>query len=139
MGIFHLLPEAAEKFEDYFEDNGIESKITKMPLAFIIAFAAYTLILFIEKIAFDSHALIHHESDDDANNTELLSYKSKEIDSEKQNNQKDEDELDENLVEDEIKNLVTTKGKFGSFIQNQTSSNLFNCSQQRRKSQSFFP
>lgn len=121
VGIFHLLPEAAEKFEDYFEDNGIESKITKMPLAFIIAFFAYTLILFIEKIAFDSHALIHHEHDEDPNNTELLSYKSKELNT-KTNQLGNTEEQDDNVVEDEIKNLVTTKGKFGSFIQNQNSS-----------------
>ena len=50
IGLFHILPEANEKLEE----------LTKKPIAFFIGFASYALILFVEKIAFDSLALISH-------------------------------------------------------------------------------
>ena len=49
IGLFHILPEAAEILED----------LSDLPVAHIIAFASYAVILFVEKIAFNSHSLIH--------------------------------------------------------------------------------
>lgn len=49
IGLFHILPESAEKLEG----------LTKAPIAYFLAFASYAIILFVEKIAFDSHSLIH--------------------------------------------------------------------------------
>ena len=52
IGLFHILPESAEKLEG----------LTEAPIAYFIAFASYAIILFVEKIAFDSHSLVHkHE------------------------------------------------------------------------------
>lgn len=49
IGLFHILPEAHESLEE----------LTSAPLAFFLAFASYALILFVEKVAFNSHALVH--------------------------------------------------------------------------------
>ena len=49
MGLFHILPESAELLE----------KTTEFPLAYICCFISYALILFVEKIAFNSHSIVH--------------------------------------------------------------------------------
>lgn len=61
IAIFHLLPEANEGFENYFKKEKMEGFITKIPIAYFLVFFAFTLILFIEKVAFDPHSLIEHE------------------------------------------------------------------------------
>ena len=61
IGLLHLLPESSEIFHE-------EYKI-KFPIAFLISFLTYCLILFIEKVIFDSHSLIHeHEHNDSVEN-----------------------------------------------------------------------
>lgn len=52
MGLIHILPESAEMLKE----------ASDIPLAYIICFLSYTLILFIEKIAFNSHSLLHSEN-----------------------------------------------------------------------------
>ena len=47
IGLFHILPESVEMLED----------ATKVPLANICCFLSYALILFVEKIAFNSHSI----------------------------------------------------------------------------------
>ena len=49
MGLFHILPESAE----------LLAETTEFPLAYVCCFIAYALILFVEKIAFNSHSLVH--------------------------------------------------------------------------------
>ena len=48
IGLFHVLPESAEKLEEF-----------KLPWAYFCAYLSYALILFVEKVAFNSHALLH--------------------------------------------------------------------------------
>ena len=48
IGLFHVLPEGAEKLEDY-----------SLPWAYFCAYLSYALILFVEKVAFNSHSLLH--------------------------------------------------------------------------------
>ena len=63
IALFHLLPESVEGFEGYFEEIKYEGVFSKMPLAYIFAFCSYCLVLFVEKVAFDSHSLIDHGHD----------------------------------------------------------------------------
>ena len=68
MGLFHILPESAELLEG----------ATKFPLAYVCCFLSYALILFVEKIAFNSHSIVHaahcneeeHPHDDHSHNHE---------------------------------------------------------------------
>ena len=57
MGLFHILPESVEMLEE----------VTEVPLAYICCFLSYALILFVEKIAFNSHSIVHaaHCQEDD--------------------------------------------------------------------------
>ncbi|KAM3138293.1 hypothetical protein pb186bvf_009569 [Paramecium bursaria] len=57
VGLCHLLPEANEKFESSFEDEQ-----DHYPFAYLITILSFALILFIEKIATDSHS--HHDHHD---------------------------------------------------------------------------
>lgn len=63
IAFFHLLPEASESFSNYFLKFN-KPKLAEYPFHFLFAFISYSLILFIEKIAFDSHSLIHHKHED---------------------------------------------------------------------------
>ena len=57
IGLFHVLPESAEMLE----------QMSEMPVAYFCAFLSYALILFVEKVAFNSHALLHGHDHDDKN------------------------------------------------------------------------
>jgi zinc transporter 1/2/3 len=48
IGLFHVLPESAEMLEEY-----------SLPWAYFCAYLSYALILFVEKVAFNSHSLFH--------------------------------------------------------------------------------
>jgi len=48
IGLFHVLPEGAEKLKDF-----------SLPWAYFCAYLSYALILFVEKVAFNSHSLLH--------------------------------------------------------------------------------
>jgi hypothetical protein len=61
IALFHLLPESAENFEKHFEGNNLDSVWKRLPTPFFIAFISYSLILFVEKIAFDSHSITEHD------------------------------------------------------------------------------
>ena len=61
IGFFHLFPEANENFEKYFATpEGKSSFIFGWPMSYLLAFLSYSLILYLEKVAFNSHALIAH-------------------------------------------------------------------------------
>jgi zinc transporter ZupT len=113
IALFHLLPESIESIEAYFKDS--DSFWKKIPLSFFLAFLSYSLILFVEKIAFDSHSLIDHEHDHGkhshdhvhSHNHELRSNKNKDTSESLENSQEaqhksgkniDENQLAENLI-----------------------------------------
>ena len=113
IALFHLLPESIENIEAYFKDT--DSFWKKMPLSFFLAFLSYSLILFVEKIAFDSHSLIDHEHDHGnhshdhvhSHDHELRSNKNKDTSESLGNSQegqhkssekKEENQLAENLI-----------------------------------------
>lgn len=48
IGLFHVLPEGAEMLEEF-----------SLPWAYFCAYLSYALILFVEKVAFNSHSLLH--------------------------------------------------------------------------------
>jgi hypothetical protein len=64
IALFHLLPESAESFTQYFEVNENNSKWKNLPSSFFIAFISYSLILLLEKVAFDSHSITEHDHGD---------------------------------------------------------------------------
>lgn len=55
MAFIHTIPEAQEKFNEYFEGR---IKHEKFPFAFFFATMSYLLILVLEKIVFDTHSLL---------------------------------------------------------------------------------
>jgi zinc transporter 1/2/3 len=61
IGLFHLLPEAQENFDSYYSNPEFQgSFFSSQPLSYYIAFISYSLILFLEKVAFNSHSLTAH-------------------------------------------------------------------------------
>jgi zinc transporter 1/2/3 len=52
IGMLHLLPEAAEALS--------AATSSKFPYSFLLAIASYTFVMYIEKVAFDSHKLMTH-------------------------------------------------------------------------------
>ena len=99
IGLFHVLPEGAEKLQ--FE----------LPWAYFCAYLSYALILFVEKVAFNSHSLIHgHRSN--TNESRIILPLSG-ANSERQSTNPDVDEnlldKDKEKKEDDSKNNESTK------------------------------
>ena len=86
IGLFHILPESAEILKD----------VTDAPLPYFLAFLSYALILFVEKVAFNSHSLMHHDHDHSHSEQEL--------------SVKKEDEKDEKVSL--VRNTETDNGYF---------------------------
>ena len=56
-----MFPEANENFEIYFSTpEGKSSFIYGLPMSYLLAFLSYSLILYLEKVVFNSQALIAH-------------------------------------------------------------------------------
>lgn len=100
IAFFHLLPEAGEAYETYFKEN--PSKHSNFPFSFFFAFISYSLILFIEKVAFNSHSLIDHEHEHEENEDHSLVEKDDEYEQMKPILIKGESKLD-NIKEPLIK------------------------------------
>jgi len=133
IALFHLLPESNEGFEHYFKDNAPDSSFKELPNAYFIAFLCYSLVLFVEKVAFDSHSLIEHEGGEhghghghgheehghghDHKDELKAPLKPQELKSD-HNHTHNHDEKDDDSDEDEeaIKNVVSSRGKFASFM-----------------------
>lgn len=135
MGIafFHLFPESSENFEKYFSSpEGVNSSLNGVPISYLMAFISYSLILYLEKVAFNSHSLIAHthkesiSEDIDNNLNEPLLNKEHENSDKiyhncipninlKSNEINEEEELDQD--EQIIRNVVSTKGQFSSLLQ----------------------
>ena len=54
IGLLHLLPESSEIFKDQYK--------IKFPIAYLISFLTYCLILCIEKVIFDPHSIMHEHN-----------------------------------------------------------------------------
>ena len=67
IGFFHLMPEATENFDNFFLNEGNTSFINGWPMPYLLAFLSYSFILYLEKVAFNSHALIAHTHGDEEN------------------------------------------------------------------------
>ena len=65
IGFFHLMPDATENFENYFINEGKTSFINGWPMPYLLAFLSYSFILYLEKVAFNSHALVAHTHGDE--------------------------------------------------------------------------
>ena len=145
IGLFHLLPDASYDFENYYKSKeGSTSFFYGFPMSYFIAFLSYSFILYLEKVAFNSHALIAHTHGDEENalsednendlKEPLIRKSSKKIyhdctndlyeDNEKdlffqQNNNdnnysKERDEIGND--EQIIRNIISSKGQFSSVL-----------------------
>ncbi len=98
VAIIHILPETIEEMNDYLKSQN--SILTDIPICNIIAFLSFSLILFIEKVVFNSHSLIDHGHDHGHDHGEH-----------------DEDNIDyEDEEEENIQNMMTTTRKFGTLF-----------------------
>lgn len=94
----------------------------KLPLAFMTCFFSYAMILFIEKVAFNSHSLIDHDhghGDGHSHDHEVAENFHDHSDLEEKNEKllkEKQDEEEEEEEEDALKAVLTTKGRFSSFI-----------------------
>lgn len=128
IAIFHLLPEANEGFENYFKKEKMEGFITKIPIAYFLVFFAFTLILFIEKVAFDPHSLIEHEhghghGHGHGHDHELESehhnhnHDENKISNESKNNENDNESNTSSDSYDEVmKGVISSQDRYGSLI-----------------------
>ena len=55
MALIHILPEAVDDYGVL--ETGL-GKLTPFPLPYFLVFCGYTLVLIIDKVMFDSHALL---------------------------------------------------------------------------------
>ena len=143
IGFFHILPDATESFENYFLNEGKNSIIKGWPIVYLLAFLSYSLILYLEKVAFNSHALIAHTHGDehDINHNENIDeLKEPLLDNdnnhdkidkkiyhdctndlfENNNNEKELYFLNNNNGHDDeqiIRNIISSKGQFSSVLQ----------------------
>ena len=149
IGFFHLMPDATENFDNYFLNEGKNSYIKGWPMVYLLAFLSYSFILYLEKVAFNSHSLIAHTHGDEGNmgNEEgidelkepLLDYNkagNKKIyhdcidDIYEKNNHNDKTLFfpENNIERDDeqiIRNIISSKGQFSSVLHSRNLSKLF--------------
>ena len=90
IGLFHLLPDASFDFEQYYNSKeGSKVFFKGFPMSYFIAFLSYSLILYLEKVAFSTD---EKKSENDFN--------IKDEDKEKKEN-KSNDEIYEPLLKEE--------------------------------------
>lgn len=126
IGLFLLLPKGKEEMEAYFSSEEHSSDFFKsIPLTFFLAFLSYSFMLLIEKVLFNSPALIpflsaaegevghshSHGHEESHSHNEIKASKEEKS----QEHVLDEEDSDED--EEAFKNIVSTKGKYGSFMQ----------------------
>ena len=96
IGLFHVLPESHEMLE----------QLTEAPLAYFCAFLSYALILFVEKVSFNSHSLLHghgHSDKDTSNRTTLSKLNDTETERETETVDEHNDEEEEEKEQKEEK------------------------------------
>lgn len=107
VGLFILLPESKEISKSYFKElekkNG-ESFFYDLPYPFFYCFLSYSFLLLVEKVCFNTSMIIPLDvSDKTGKDSHIESLPNIDYDSDEE--------------EDIIKNIVSTKGKFASFLQ----------------------
>ena len=148
IGFFHLFPEANENFDKYFTTpEGKRSYIFGLPMSYLLAFLSYSFILYLEKVAFNSHALIAHthtlkndknEVEENNLNEPLLGNNDKDKvfhdcnlyengNNNMSNSNLKNNSEDEEIGQDEqiIKNIVSSKGQLSSLLQSRNLSKSF--------------
>lgn len=68
IAFIHLLPEVSEKYHDWVHGGGErgvrhDDEGALFPLPFVLLFSGYALILFIDKVLFDSHGYFHEHGE----------------------------------------------------------------------------
>ena len=109
IGLFHILPESAEKFEENESLKGI-------PLAYFLAFLSYALILFVEKVISNSHSLVHNH--DHNNENEEIQVRKEPLIHDENNEQKEEEknENEENIISEIEKEHHTVSSGFTPYV-----------------------
>lgn len=130
-----------------------------MPISYFLAFISYSLILFVEKIAFDSHALISHDhgegehghshghghehgdshghGHDHGGDHKHKDHNDKDGHHNKVDD-KDDSEDDSDIEEEAVKNVISSRGKFASFLHARNTSTLEGQPANRDNSRSFY-
>lgn len=104
IALFHILPESTEALEKY-----------KIPWAYFCTFLSYSLILFVEKVAFNGHALLHgHEHGhvhNDIDNSRFTLAKLNESERETKNEENDDKDNDDGESDDKKEPMVKVEMK----------------------------
>lgn len=118
IGLFLLLPSASEEIEHYFHHKKINSEWTHLPFGFIIAFLAYSFLLFMEKVAFNTMSIIPLQYETAEFNRQASEEKDSSADeSSVHSHVHAGEEHDSDEDEETIRNVISNKGKFASFLQ----------------------
>lgn len=127
IGLFLLLPDAKEVWEDWAKANIKDEHMQELPYAFFVSFFAYSFMLFVEKVLFSTPSLIHgisgeaahshnHEDHNHARNLILEEGKSDKNIQLKSVDHGNAEDADSDEDEEAFKNVVSAKGKFASFL-----------------------
>ena len=107
IGLFLVLPESKENLEKWSQT--IETEFFKeLPYCFFLTFLSYSMMLFFEKILFNSQSLIPMNYEENAHGHSHGFHELKDVDEPEVANSDEEEEI--------MKNVVSTKGKFASFL-----------------------
>lgn len=63
IALVHVLPDITESYEEYVAENMPDAE-RAFPLPYLLMFCGYAFILMVDKVMFDSHALLHHDHGD---------------------------------------------------------------------------
>jgi len=74
IALIHVLPDVTNSYSEYMAENhdhdqegdghGDGDEGHMFPLPYVLVFCGYAFILMVDKVMFDSHALIHHDHGD---------------------------------------------------------------------------
>lgn len=100
--------------EGWTEDNVKTKLLADQPYCFFVAFLAYSFMLFIEKVLFNSQSLIPLVSEEKGHSHGHHHEEEAHEHEHHQDHAHEEEDSDEE--EEAMKNVVSTKGKFASFL-----------------------
>ncbi len=111
IGLFLLLPESKEVFESWAKTNIEQENLQELPYCFFVCFGAYSFMLLMEKVVFSSQSLIPMISGEAGHGHAHGEDLHEQINHEEGEKLEGEDE-----DEEAFKNVVSSKGKFASFL-----------------------